>query len=395
MDNPHDRADHLSVTGDKLDLRLDQGFLGTCSSISSYERLDAIGEGAYGIVSRARDRRNGSVVALKQVRILEHERNNGIPLTALREISILRTLRHQNVINVLEVAVDDTVLEDVYMVMEYCEQVVKCLTRQLLEGLEYLHRKDIIHRDIKMENLLLTANGSLKIADFGMAREWAPRPLTPGVVTIWYRAPELLLGCSRYTRSVDIWSAGLFVGELLIQMPVLDGNDDLEQLSQIVKLLGSPTPGDVKTLSSMGCPDLIKWQRDSMPQGRVDNLERWFLSRSTKGTVKFLSGLLRWDPKTRWTANEALGKSRSKFAAAAEDWWRESPRAAAKEQLPTFPTVGREEAKAGSHKDPKETTITSKRQQSRESGSADLGGFVFDFGDAKAATKLPPRKRRR
>lgn len=78
---------------------------------------------AYGIVSRARDRRNGSVVALKQIRILEYERNNGIPLTALREISILRSLRHQNIINVLEVAVDDAVLEDVYMVMEYCEKV--------------------------------------------------------------------------------------------------------------------------------------------------------------------------------------------------------------------------------------------------------------------------------
>ncbi|KAF9632334.1 putative cell division protein kinase 10 protein [Lasiodiplodia theobromae] len=123
MDDTPECADHVSVTGHKIDLSLDHGFLGNCSSISSYESLDAIGEGAYGIVSRARDRRSGSVVALKQIRILEYERNNGIPLTALREISILRSLRHQNVINVLEVAVDDAVLEDVYMVMEYCEKV--------------------------------------------------------------------------------------------------------------------------------------------------------------------------------------------------------------------------------------------------------------------------------
>ncbi|KAK0640386.1 Cyclin-dependent kinase 10 [Lasiodiplodia hormozganensis] len=411
MDDTPECADHVSVTGHKIDLSLDHGFLGNCSSIASYESLDAIGEGAYGIVSRARDRRSGSVVALKQIRILEYERNNGIPLTALREISILRSLRHQNVINVLEVAVDDAVLEDVYMVMEYCEKAVlkdlaslidvhkvqfslaevKCLARQLLEGLEYLHRKDIIHRDIKMENLLLTANGLLKIADFGLAREWAPRPLTPGVVTIWYRAPELLLGCSRYTSSIDIWSAGLFIGELLLQMPVLDGNTELEQLSQIAKLLGSPSPGDIVTLSSMGCPDLIKWQRDSMPRGRVDNLERWFLSRSTKGTVKFLASILKWDPKARLTANEALGKSKSRFAAAAEDWWRESPRAAAKEQLPTLPAVEPvQDGKPRLHND-----SSSKRQQAPESGPVDFGGFVFDFGDAEPATKLPPRKRRR
>lgn len=123
MDDSHCSVDHLSITGEPIDLSLSNGFLGNCSSISFYETLNAIGEGAYGIVSRARDKRNGSVVALKQIRILEYERSNGIPLTALREISILRSLRAQNVINLLEVAVDDSVLEDVYMVMEYCEQV--------------------------------------------------------------------------------------------------------------------------------------------------------------------------------------------------------------------------------------------------------------------------------
>lgn len=273
---------------------------------------------------------------------------------------------------------------------------VKCLTRQLLEGLEYLHRKDIMHRDFKMENLLLTAQGVLKIADFGMAREFAPRPLTPGVVTIWYRAPEMLLGTSHYTSSVDLWSAGLLVGELLLQTPVLNGHGDLEQLSQIVKLIGSPTTEDLLTLSSMGCPNLINWQRESMPHGRADNLERRFLSKSSKGTVAFLSGLLRWDPKARWSANEALGKSKNKFAAAAEDWWRETPRAVQKELLPTIPsTRGGSHGDIGSHKEPKDTDSSSKRHQPHEDAPPDFGGFVFDFGHAEPVTKLPPRKRRR
>lgn len=226
-----------------------------------------------------------------------------------------------------------------------------------------------------------------------MAREYAPRPLTPGVITIWYRAPEVLLGSSRYTPSVDLWSAGLFVGELLLQVPVLNGSDDLEQLSQIVKLLGSPTPDDITTLTSMNCLDLIRWQRDSLPNGRADNLERRFLSRSNMGTVNFLGGLLRWDPKARWTATEALGKSRSKFAAAADDWWKESPRAVDKERLPTFSRV--KDGDMESHKKSREKVDSGKRLQAHEKPSTDLSGFVFDFGDSEPATKLPPRKRRR
>lgn len=228
-----------------------------------------------------------------------------------------------------------------------------------------------------------------------MAREWASRPLTPGVATIWYRAPELLLGSSHYTPSVDLWSAGLLVGELLLQVPVLDGNDDLEQLSQIVKLLGSPTPEDIRALSSIGCPDLIQWQRESMPHGRADNLERRFLSRSSKGTVSFLSGLLKWDPKARWTASEALGKSRSRFASAAEDWWRENPRAVDKELLPTFPVVQPDpDGDLVSQQDPKDDSRSNKKQKVYEDAPNEFG-LIFDFGDAEPATKLPPRKRRR
>src|SRR5437667_2053493 len=110
-----------------------------------------------------------------------------------------------------------------------------------------------------------------------MAREYSPRPLTPGVVTIWYRSPELLLGTSHYTPSVDLWSAGLILAELLLCTPLLPGDTEVQQLALIVKLLGTPTPSSMAALSAMGCPDLSRWRREQLPQGRVDNLERRFL----------------------------------------------------------------------------------------------------------------------
>ncbi|KAF2138490.1 uncharacterized protein K452DRAFT_256016 [Aplosporella prunicola CBS 121167] len=409
MAESHGPPRYLSITGQPLDLGIDGGFLGNCSSISSFERLNAAGEGTYGIVSRARDKRNGAIVALKQVRILDEERHYGIPITAMREISILRSLKHPNVINVLDVAVDDMVLEDVHMVMEFCEQdlarlidvykmeftlaEVKCIAKQLLEGLEYLHRSSIIHRDVKLENLLLTRDGTLKIADFGLAREYAARPMSPCVVTIWYRAPELLLGTENYTPSVDLWSTGLIIGELILGTAVLPGNSSVYQLSLIVKLLGSPLPEDIQAFSAMGCPNLIKWETEHMPHGRVDNLERKFVD-ATWDTMLFLSGLLQWNPGARWTATEALGKSKSEIAADAEAWWKKSPGAADKASFAA--SVDRKIK----HVDDGDAT----RRQSSEEGEGakrkleenndDYGGYVFDFGEGEPATKLPPRKRR-
>ena len=223
-----------------------------------------------------------------------------------------------------------------------------------------------------------------------MARAYSPRPLTPGVVTIWYRAPELLLGTKYYSPAVDIWSAGLVLAELLLCVPCLQGETPIEQLSLIVKLLGSPTPDDMSALSSMGCPDLIRWRRGSLASGRVDNIERRFLAESSPQTINVLKGFLRWDPRSRWTAAEALGVGKSQFAANAETWWKESPRAVDKELLPTFPEV-RNAATA--------STMASRAKVEYENGdgrtkrAGNDGGYIFDFGDD--ATLRKPMKRPR
>ncbi|KAI9805701.1 MAG: hypothetical protein M1833_005194 [Piccolia ochrophora] len=433
-------AKWLSITGQPLDLDLPNGFFGSCTPVSDFTRLNQLGEGsknalethpeirfqhpnvpppAYGVVSRAQDTRTSKIIALKQVRIGEQERRDGIPITALREISILRSLNHPNVVDVFDVAVGagslppprgerakaHSPLDEIHMVMEYAEQdlanlmdelgvtyrlsEVKCLFRQLLEGLEYLHRNDIIHRDLKLQNLLLTSRGVLKIADFGMARVYSPRPLTAGVVTIWYRAPEILLGTSRYDPSIDLWSAGLILGELLLSEPILPGERTLEQLALTVKLLGTPTKSDLASYSAMGCPELISWQRDSLVHGRVDNLERHFRDRTSPQTVSVLTGLLRWDPHARWTASEGLGKGRSKSAEQAERWWRESPREIGRELMPTFPEVRNEQRV-------EELPAGGSRGIDAASGKHENEGYVFDFGgEATIASGRGDPKRHR
>ncbi|KAK6339253.1 Cdc2- kinase [Orbilia javanica] len=127
-DSPNRYPKYMSITGEPLELDLDKKFLGKCRHIDEFESLNQLGEGTYGVVRRARDRKitnrtdKHAIVALKQVRIFDEDRNNGIPITALREIFLLRDLKHRNVVRVLDVAVGDE-LHDVYMVMEYAEQV--------------------------------------------------------------------------------------------------------------------------------------------------------------------------------------------------------------------------------------------------------------------------------
>lgn len=236
-----------------------------------------------------------------------------------------------------------------------------------------------------------------------MARTFSPRPLTPGVVTIWYRAPELLLGTKYYTPSVDLWSAGLVLAELLQSSPCLTGETVIEQLSLIVKLLGSPTSDDMAALSAIGCPELIKWRRESLSSGRADNLERRFLTETSPETVSFLRGCLTWDPRARWTAAEALGRGKNRCSAQATKWWKENPRATEKEFLPTYPEVrnnnngastsrGKEYRGKGQQDGAEKLTSQATRDESNKTGGGN--SYVFDFG-GDAATLQRPAKRPR
>ncbi|XP_054475283.1 cyclin-dependent kinase 10 isoform X2 [Anoplopoma fimbria] len=192
---------------------------GSCRSVREFEKFNRIGEGTYGIVYRARDTKSDEIVALKKVRM--DKEKDGIPISSLREITLLLRLRHPNIVELKEVVVGSN-LESLFLVMSYCEQdlasllenmqtpfseaQVKCIVLQLLRGLEYLHHNFIIHRDLKVSNLLMTDNGCVKIADFGLARMYGipQQPMTPRVVTLWYRAPEILLGTKTQTTALDM-----------------------------------------------------------------------------------------------------------------------------------------------------------------------------------------------
>nr|XP_028951993.1 cyclin-dependent kinase G-2-like isoform X2 [Malus domestica] len=226
-----------------------------CRSVDEFERLNKIDEGTYGVVYRAMDKKTKEIVALKKVK-MEKERE-GFPLTSLREINILLSLHHPSIVDVKEVVVGSN-LDSIFMVMEYMEHdlkalmetkkqpfsqsEVKCLMLQLLAGVKYLHDNWVLHRDLKTSNLLMNNRGELKICDFGLARQYGSplKPYTHLVVTLWYRAPELLLGVKEYSTAIDMWSLGCIMAELLSKEPLFNGKTEFDQLDKIFKILGTP-----------------------------------------------------------------------------------------------------------------------------------------------------------
>ena len=303
-----------------------------CSSIKAYEILAKLGEGTFGEVHKARSIRSGSVVALKK--ILMHNEKDGFPITALREIKLLKMLSHPNILRLEEMAVERTKGEGrkkaiMYMVTPYMdhdlsgllenpavhftEPQIKCYMLQLLEGVRYLHANKVLHRDMKAANLLINNRGILQIADFGLARPYddpppqrgkgggeATRDYTTLVVTRWYRPPELLLQLRRYTTAIDMWGVGCVFGEMFKGRPILAGNSDLNQAHMIFDLVGSPSEDNMPGWSSLpGCEGVQSFKP------RPATLAQVFREQGSSA-ISLLSELLKLDWRKRINAIDAL-----------------------------------------------------------------------------------------
>ncbi|KAL0574538.1 kinase subunit of RNA polymerase II carboxy-terminal domain kinase I [Marasmius crinis-equi] len=280
-----------------------------------YSIVSQVGEGTFGKVYKARNTLTGAHFALKRIR-METEKE-GFPVTAMREIKLLQSLRHDNVVRLHEMMVSSG---SVYMVFEYMDHDLtgvlsqtqfaftnahlKSLCHQMLAGLGYLHHKGVIHRDIKGSNILLNNRGELKLADFGLARFYQKRrkaDYTNRVITLWYRPPELLFGATIYGPEVDMWSAGCIMLELFTKKPVFQGNDEISQLDVIYRIIGTPSRERWADVANLPWYELVK-PKDAVPNHFRASFKKWM----TPAALDLAERLLEYDPSRRITASQAM-----------------------------------------------------------------------------------------
>ncbi|XP_021698650.1 cyclin-dependent kinase 14 isoform X2 [Aedes aegypti] len=220
----------------------------------AYIKLEQLGEGSYATVFKGYSNLTNQVVALKEIRLQEEE---GAPFTAIREASLLKELKHSNIVTLHDIVHTRETLTFVFEFVntdlsQYMERHpggldhrnVRLFLFQLLRGLSYCHKRRVLHRDVKPQNLLISEMGELKLADFGLARAKSVPSHTYSheVVTLWYRPPDVLLGSTEYSTSLDMWGVGCIFVEMITGMPTFPGiRDTYDQLDKIFKILGTPT----------------------------------------------------------------------------------------------------------------------------------------------------------
>jgi len=350
-----------------------------CRSVEEFQCLNRIEEGTYGVVYRARDKRTEEIVALKRLK-MEKEKE-GFPITSLREINTLLKGQHSNIVTVREIVVGSN-MDKIFIVMDYVEHdlkslmetmrhkkqsfmpgEVKCLLKQLLQAVAHLHDNWILHRDLKTSNLLLSHKGILKVGDFGLAREYGSplKAYTPIVVTLWYRAPELLLCAKEYSTPIDMWSVGCIFAELLLMNAIFPGKSEVDQLNRVFKDLGTPSEKIWPGFNNL--PAVKKMKFNEYP---VSNLRAKFGNLSEIGLgllIKFLT----YDPTQRVTAEDAMKHS----------YFTEPPLPIDPAMFPTWPAkseLGHKRALAASPKPP------SGGGEYKKLGGEDDDGYGFRLG---------------
>ncbi|CAJ1457794.1 unnamed protein product [Effrenium voratum] len=300
--------------------------------------LEAVGQGAYGVVCSAKDEQTGDTVAIKKIESAFDDIT--FAKRTLRELKILRHLRHENLIDIRQALVPScpdvemcafarfvflpglkSNFEDIYVISELMETDLASILKspqplsdehcqffiyQILRGLKFVHSAGVIHRDLKPRNLLVNSNCDLKICDYGLARLAMTngdfRPLTEYVCTRWYRAPEVLCSWADYGPAIDMWSVGCIFAEMLRRKPLLPGKNTQHQLQLIISHLGFPDTDTLSRIKNDKCRKFI----ESLPKTSGPSALYEAVGPQPAMVMELLDSTLQFNPDRRVNVEQAL-----------------------------------------------------------------------------------------